>query len=179
MPFDLCFLVSDLERFGCRVPSTPPLCTSLLSRKLIKGSENHKLQTLVKFLKIEAGPAHRAESDARACLEVALHCFKLVGEKSTLRDLLAIQGKDLRWQNYSINALRTNPDLKGLVEALEKESIVEFVYLSGSMKGKTRRAKPMGIVRNPDGDYLAAICLVDNQKKRFYLNSIKDSMPVV
>ncbi len=177
-PFDLGFLSYDLERFGFSLPKTPPLCSSLISRKLIRGSENHKLQTLIKHLKIEAGPAHRAESDARACLEVALHCFRLMGEKTTLRDLIKVQGKDLAWKNYSISELKASANLKGVVEALENGQLVEFVYMSGSMKGKTRRAQPYGIVRNPDGDYLAALCLVDNQKKRFYLNAIRDSMAV-
>ncbi len=178
-PFDLGFLVWDLERFGFSLPTTPPLCSSLIARKVIKGSDNHKLQTLIKHLKIEAGPAHRAESDARACLEVALHCFRQIGEKATLKDLMKLQGKDLSWKNYSIQEFKADPHLKGLVEALEKDQNVEFVYLSGSMKGKTRKAVPYGIVRNPDGDYLSALCLVDNVKKRFYLKAIKDSMALV
>lgn len=176
-PFDLGFLAWDLERFGYALPKRTSLCSSLISRKLIKGTENHKLQTLVKHLKIDAGPAHRAESDARACLNVSLHCFSLLGENATLKDLLKIQSKDLSWFNYSMQQIRSNQHLKGLVESIEKDQNVEFVYLSGSIKGKTRKALPYGIVRNPDGDYLAALCLVDNQKKRFYLNSIRDSMP--
>ena len=174
-PFDLGFLVWDLEKQGLPLSKVPALCSSLISRKLIKGSENHKLQTLIQFLNIQAGPAHRAESDARACLQVALHCFRQLGEKATLRDLIAVQAKDLSWKKYSIQALM-NKDLNGIIDALEKQTQVEFVYMSGSMKGKTRRAIPLGIVRNPDGDYLAAHCLVDNQKKRFYLNAIRDSM---
>ncbi|MEY4615642.1 MAG: hypothetical protein RJB66_602 [Pseudomonadota bacterium] len=176
-PFDLGFLVWEMEKFGYSLPLTPPLCSSLISRKLIKGSDNHKLQTLIKHLKIEAGPAHRAESDARACLEVALHCFRLLGETANLRSILSVQGKDLSWKNYSINALKHNHDLRGLIEALEKDQDIEFVYLGGSRKGQTRKAHPQGIVRNPDGDYLAAHCLIENQKKRFYLKDIRDSMP--
>lgn len=175
-PFDLGFLVWQLEKYGIALPKTPPLCSSLISRKIIKGSDNHKLQTLVKHLKIEAGPAHRAESDARACLQVALHCFKMLGENATLREILRVQEKDLSWKRYSIADLRSNSDLRGLVDALENDKMVEFVYMSGSMKGKTRKAQPQGIVRNPDGDYLVAECSLDHQKKRFYLNSIRDSM---
>lgn len=175
-PFDLGFLVWDLERFGLTLPQAPALCSSLISRKVIKGSENHKLQTLIKFLKIDAGPAHRAESDARACLQVALHCFQQLGDATTLADLLKLQGKDLAWKNYSISAIKNNQNLNGLVDALSKGVDVEFVYMSGSIKGKTRRVRPYGIVRNPDGDYLMALCLVDNQKKRFYLNAIRDAM---
>lgn len=177
-PFDLGFLSWDLERFGYALPKTPALCTSLLSRKLIKGSDNHKLQTLIKFLKLESGPAHRAESDARACLQVALHCFNLLSPETNFQDLLKIQEKDLSWKNYSIKALQNDKNLRGLIDATINDQLVDFVYMSGSFKGKTRRAKPLGIVRNPDGDYLSAFCLVDNKKKRFYLNAIKDSLPV-
>jgi DNA polymerase-3 subunit epsilon len=178
-PFDLGFLTWDIERFGLKLPKSPAICSSLISRKLIKGSENHKLQTLIKHLNIQAGPAHRAESDARACLEVALHCFQKMGATATLGEILRVQGKDLAWRNYSILELKANVHLRGVIEALENEQYVEFVYMSGSMKGKTRKAKPYGIVRNPDGDYLAALCLVDQQKKRFYLNAIRDSLAVM
>lgn len=175
-PFDLGFIVWDFERCGFSLPPSPPLCSSLLSRKLITKSENHKLQTLIKFLNLESGPAHRAESDARACLDVALHCFRLLGEEATLQDILRVQAKDLSWHKYSIKELQANQDLRGLIEATLSRQKVEFIYASGSMKGKVRQAIPLGIVRNPDGDYLSAHCLVDNKKKRFYLNAIKDSV---
>lgn len=178
-PFDVGFLVVELEKYGLSLPSTMPLCSSLISRKVIKGTDNHKLQTLVKHLKINAGPAHRAESDARACLQVALHCFEMIGESATYQDLLKVQGKTLLWKNYSIRDLESNSDLKGLMEAIKKNQSVEFVYTSGSQKGKVRKAIPYGVVRNPDGDYLSALCLIDNKKKRFYLNAIKDAMPIL
>ncbi len=177
-PFDLGFLVADLETYGLPLSKTPPLCSSLISRKVIKGTENHKLQTLVKHLKIDAGPAHRAESDARACLQVALHCFQLIGENATFQDLLDVQGKDLSWQNYSIQSLKSNLHLRGVLEAVKKGQEIEFIYTSGSLKGKTRKAFPYGIIRGPDGDYLSALCLIENKKKRFYLNAIKDSMAI-
>jgi DNA polymerase-3 subunit epsilon len=175
-PFDLGFLVPEFERFGISLPKTPPLCSSLISRKIIKGTDNHKLQTLVKHFKIEAGPAHRAESDARACLQVALHCFDMIGDQATFQDLLKVQGKDLSWKNYSLQDLHSNYNLKGLLEAIKKDQSVEFIYMSGSMKGRTRKAIPYGVVRSPDGDYLSALCLIDNKRKRFYLNAIRDSM---
>lgn len=178
-PFDLGFLVVELEQYGFTLPTAMPLCSSLISRKVIKGSDNHKLQTLVKYLKINAGPAHRAESDARACLQVALRCFEIIGESASYQDLLKVQGKNLQWKNYSIRDLEFNSDLKGLMDAIKNNQSVEFVYMSGSQKGKVRKAIPHGIVRNPDGDYLSALCLIDNKKKRFYLNAIKDAMPIL
>lgn len=174
-PFDMGFLVRDLERFRLSLPEAPALCSSLLARKLIKGTENHKLQTLVQALKIEGGPAHRADSDARSCIQVALHCFQQLGPSVSLGEILKVQEKNLAWRNYSIEDLRVNKDWRGLVEALEKDQLVEFVYTSGSMKGKTREAIPLGLVRNPDGDYFMGICKIENKRKRFYLNSIRDS----
>lgn len=178
-PFDLGFLVLDLERYGFSLPPALPLCSSLISRKVIKGTDNHKLQTLVKHFKIDAGPAHRAESDARACLHVALHCFEVIGPNATYQDLLKVQGKSLLWKDYSIQDLESNSNLKGLIEAIKKNETVEFVYTNGTQKGKVRKAIPYGIVRNPDGDYLSALCLIDNKKKRFYLNAIKDAMSIL
>lgn len=171
-PFDLGFLTLEYERHHLPLPMEPALCTSLLSRKLIHGVENHKLQTLVQFLSIEGGQAHRAYDDARSCLMVALECFKKLGPAATLKTALECQEKKIHWHNYSLNSLR-DEKFKNLIQAIEKKRDVDMIYQGGSQKG-TRRLRPIGIVRNPDGDYLQAFCPQDNIAKRFYLSRIGD-----
>lgn len=179
-PFDLAFVAIDFETNNLPLPTGPALCSSLLSRKLIHGTENHKLQTLVKHLKIDGGAAHRALDDARSCLYVALECFKRLGEQATLEQILKSQEKKLLWENYSLIKW-AHPFIGVLIEGALKKQKVQIVYEKGG--GKTddpREVIPVGIVRNPDGDYLQAFCLRDQVNKRFYLAKIKsaESLPL-
>ncbi|MDZ4660112.1 MAG: 3'-5' exonuclease [Pseudomonadota bacterium] len=178
-PFDLGFLSVEFERFHQALPSEPVLCTSLISRKVITDSENHKLQTLIKHLGLMQGQAHRALDDTKACLELALHCLNKFGEEKTLAQILELQEKSLYWKNYSIQSLLRNDITKTLVNAIEKKIKVDIIYQGGSLKG-TRTIWPKGIVRNPDGDYLAALDDGDvgGLVKRFYLGKIKEACSI-
>lgn len=172
-PFDMGFIAYDFERYGLQLPSTPVFCTSLLSRGLIHGTENHKLQTLVKHLGIDGGSAHRAADDANACLQVGLKCLSLMGECS-IQKVLEQQIKKLEWAYYSLHFPQSLA-CQTIRDAILKKSKVEIIYDKGSKAGKLRPIEPHGIVRNPDGDYLQATCLLDHQKKRFYLQHLKEA----
>ncbi|MBX3039154.1 MAG: 3'-5' exonuclease [Bdellovibrionaceae bacterium] len=169
-PFDLGFVTIDLEANGVALPEEPALCTSLLSRKLIHGTPNHKLQTLVQHLGIDGGSAHRALDDARSCLQVGLKCFETLGPEATLEQILKTQEKRLFWKDYQILKGAT-PLIKTISEAIREKAVFHFVYDKGH---DFRGAKPMGIVRNPDGDFMQALCMKDGIAKRFYLSKIKD-----
>ncbi len=172
-PFDMGFISFEFERHGFPLPSTPVFCTSLLSRKLIHGTENHKLQTLVKHLGIDGGSAHRATDDANACLQLGLKCLGLLNNYS-IQKVQELQGKKIEWAYYSL-AFQQSMAAQVIREALLKKKNVEIIYEKGSKSGKLRPIQPLGIVRNPDGDYIAAICLLDHQKKRFYLQHLKEA----
>ncbi|WP_413586402.1 exonuclease domain-containing protein [Bdellovibrio sp. HCB274] len=172
-PFDLGFLTIDFEKAGLPLPTEPALCTSLLSRKWIHGVENHKLQTLIKHLNIDGGQAHRAYDDAKACLYVGLECFKKMGEEATLAKAIKSQGKQLWWKDYAMHSVN-DASLKTMIESIHTKKDLDLVYDGGSAKGETRRVSPIGIVRNPDGDYLMALCQRENTNKRYYLSRIKD-----
>lgn len=172
-PFDMGFMAAEFEKYILSLPSEPALCTSLLSRKLIHGVENHKLQTLVKHLNIDGGQAHRAYDDAKACLQVGLSCFAKMAKDVTLAQAIKSQGKNLWWKDYSVQALN-QAKFKTLIQAIHLKKDVDMVYQGGSEKGATRRLTPIGIVRNPDGDFLQAFCHKDKMPKRYYLNRIAD-----
>jgi len=177
-PFDMGFMAVEFEKLKKPLPTEPVLCTSLLARRLIPESVNHKLQTLIKHLKITAGAAHRAQTDAEACLQVALECFRRASEKNSspvsIRTLQSLMGKALPWSAYSLFQER-NPTVQLVIEALQEVRDLDIVYEGGSIRGSTRRITPIGIVRNPDGDYVMAICHLDRAQKRFYLSKIKDA----
>lgn len=173
-PFDMGFVAADVGKHKAELPMNPALCTSLLSRQLISGVENHKLQTLVKFLKIDGGAAHRALDDARSCLYVALECFKRLGENAPLAQLYQAQGKKLEWPEYLVYGTK-DVTIDAIVAAVSTKSRIQFIYDKGT---EPRQAEPMGLVRSPDGDFMQAKCLRDNTAKRFYLAKMKQAAVV-
>ena len=173
-PFDMGFIAYDIERFGLAMPTGPVFCSSLLSRKYIHGVENHKLQTLVKHLQIEGGSAHRAADDAYACLQVALKTLEKLEPNASIQSVLQAQEKKLEWPYYSLK-FPTQLALQTVVRALQARKDLNILYEKGSKSKQLRPVRPLGIVRNPDGDYLAAICLLDHQKKRFYLQHLSEA----
>lgn len=174
-PFDVGFVAVEFERYGLKLPTRPVLCTSLLARKWIPESVNHKLQTLVRYLKIEGGAAHRAYDDAFACLQVGFECLRraeAAGTEMTFQRIYKSQGKAVEWDNFR---LLTNSDekLSETARAVLEGKDLEIQYSGGSLRGQSRRITPKGIVRNPDGDYISAICHVDRAQKRFYFSKIE------
>jgi len=178
-PFDLGFLAYEFERAGLKLPQKPALCSSLLSRRLFSEPENHRLQTLIEFFKLPQGTAHRAGDDAEACLQVALRCFAKLGDVD-LAEITRQQGVELWWSRFSISELRNSDLYNPVVEAIENESEIEFVYQSGSKPGQPRKAKPGGLVRSLDGDFFVATeAGSDSHRKRFYLNKLASSRRII
>lgn len=172
-PFDLGFLAPSIEEKGLALHKDPVLCSSLLSRKAIPDSPNHRLQTLIPHLGLHKGAAHRALDDAIACAELTWKCFERAGLK-TLEDATDLQGGPLYWEEYSLKTLEEMPELQALFEALREHKKIIMKYGSGSQPGKEREVRPVGLVRNPNGDFLAAF---DGgaYPKRYYLHKIMDT----
>ncbi len=173
-PFDLGFLAPEIENVDLNLSEMPVICSSLLSRKVIPTSPNHRLQTLIKYLKLEQGTAHRAGDDARACLEVAIECMNRMGPMTPLGEVLNKQGGKLTWQRFSKGGLTVEPKWERLIRALEAGEDVEMIYMGGSKPGTSRTVKPEGLVRSLNGDFLVANDGKTEFPKRFYLEKIKD-----
>ena len=170
-PFDLGFLSVAMEDHGLTLPSLPVICSSRLSRNVIKDVPNHRLQTLVTSLGLHKGQAHRAHDDAQACLELALLCFKKSNAQS-LDEVFKLQDGALYWKSYSMDDLaNSSQNFLILIEAIKHKRDVKLTYKSGNVPGRERDIKPLGLVRNPDGDFLVAL---DDSPipKRFYLNKV-------
>lgn len=171
-PFDLGFVAFEFERLRLRLPSNPVFCTSLLSRKLFPESENHRLQTLIKYFGLTAGQAHRALDDAKACLEVGLKCFQRAGERALLEEIARHQETPLTWLHFSCDQLRSHIVFRTIVEAVEKNQPLQIVYNGGSRPGEARTVQPHGLVRTPNGDFLVALEEDADFPKRFFLDKI-------
>lgn len=171
-PFDMGFLMVEFEKAGFKAPSKPCFCTSLLARKMIPEAHNHRLKTLVDYLRIPLKQAHRALDDAEACLGVALKCFDRAGF-APIDQLLALQGGGLEWSRYSLQALEEQEALKNAIHAIRSgQQSIQLTYASGSRPGQPREVKPIGLVRNPEGDFLVAIESGDTKPKRYFLTDI-------
>lgn len=155
-PFDLGFLAIEFEKTRLPLPPLPAFCTSLLSRNINADVRNHRLATLAAHFGIPAGSAHRALDDARTCLGVALKYFEKLGPEAKISDIQTVQSVPLPWERFSIDALTEREHFRALVRAVRDKREVHMTYESGSRPGESRKVFPMGLVRNPDGDFLVA-----------------------
>lgn len=171
-PFDLGFLALEFEKVGLPLPQEPVLCSSLLSRKVIHETPNHKMQTLVKVLGLDGGEAHRALDDTKACLQLTLKCLERIGVDKTFQDVLNTQKTLLFWKQFSINELKQRPGFENLIHATEGRSSVQICYEGGSRKGEYREVIPCGLVRTPKGDFLVANDKKNTPAKRYFLDKI-------
>ncbi len=172
-PFDLGFMTVEFEKNYLPLPEGPVLCTSLLARQLIKESPDHRLQTLVKMLHLPQGVIHRALDDAKACLQVGLECLSRLGEGVSLEEAIKKMNKPIEWNRYRLLS-HNQEKYRMIIDALYQRSNLDIIYQAGTAKGKRRRVTPVGLVRNPDGDYVVAVCHLDQTQKRFYLDKISD-----
>ena len=74
--FDLRFLNAELERIGSPPLGNKAIDTLRFSRWTFPENERWTLQSLAKQLGIEVRNAHRAEDDARVCMEIFRGCIE-------------------------------------------------------------------------------------------------------
>jgi DNA polymerase III subunit epsilon len=155
-PFDLGFLAWEFEKARLGLPTKTVFCTSLISRNMNFNVGNHRLATLAQHFGIEAGAAHRALDDAKTCLGVAMKYFEKLGPEAKLSDIQGIQNVLLPWERFSIEQLMERDALRTLVRALRDRREAFITYEAGSRPGQSRKVFPLGLVRNPEGDFLVA-----------------------
>ncbi len=168
-PFDLGFIGYEFEKKNLMLPTTPALCSSLLSRKIFPESKNHKLSTLIEFFNLEKGTAHRALYDSQSCLAVLLKCIEKFGPEKSFEQFLKEQEIRLNWKDFSLYALQDTSVGNTVVSAILAGKEIDLSYRNAN---DHRSLKPIGVVRNPDGDYIVAMEPPDTQPKRFYFTRI-------
>jgi DNA polymerase-3 subunit epsilon len=90
--FDINFMNEELARLGKPSLGNRVIDTLLFAREVFPGLPNYKLQTLATKFGITAIDAHRAEDDARVCMELFLVCVNALREK--MPAAAAVQGSD-------------------------------------------------------------------------------------
>lgn len=76
--FDLKFINTALLRCGYKALLNQVEDTVKISRSAFPDLGSHKLQFLAQHFNINPGNAHRAQDDARVCMELLLICFRQV-----------------------------------------------------------------------------------------------------
>lgn len=95
-PFDAEFIKANILKFETSSPKGLILDTCAIARKVIQGSPNYKLGTLVSFLNIPAdGAFHRAEADSRFCgrlFQIMLERVFRAGDPVVIENLINLSG---------------------------------------------------------------------------------------
>lgn len=90
--FDRSVLKHCLRHYRIAFPQPQFVCTVRLARAAFPGLDNHRLDTVCRSLKVEL-QHHRADSDAHACAQIALHAL---GQKKVRLEDGALRGTDWR-----------------------------------------------------------------------------------
>ena len=77
-PFDLGFVNNELKLAGMKPLENQTADTLTLSRAMLPNLDKYNLQFLAKYFEINVVNAHRAEDDARVCMELFLKLLEMV-----------------------------------------------------------------------------------------------------
>ena len=177
-PFDLGFVAAAIEELGLSHKTNLVFCSSLMSRKILVESPNHRLQTLIKYLGLEQGAAHRALDDAKACLGVLLYCFKRL-KTDDFSEAFKHQDGPLEWGRFHFSKMEKLEVFSEISKAIRQGYALDLVYRGGSKPGKAREVQPIGVVRSLDGDYLVAEDAEKGRSQRYLFEMIESVTPKI
>lgn len=81
-PFDISFINEELSRLGKPALQNKVIDTRIFAKEMFPGLPKYALQDLATRFGIKALDAHRAEDDARVCLELFMICFDALKAKN-------------------------------------------------------------------------------------------------
>lgn len=97
-PFDISFINSELKRCKIGKLSNKVIDTVIFTREVFPRLASYKLQELAKTFKIVAFEAHRAEDDARVCMELFTHVAKHFLENN--KEMIPYWEKQFKVEDY-------------------------------------------------------------------------------
>ncbi len=120
-PFDVNFINAELSRIGKPSLTNKVVDTRIFAREMFPGLPKYALQDLAQRFGITAKEAHRAEDDARVCMELFLVCYREL-EKRFGSGLTGSPAQQIGDQASSAQAAPTTPtDLFSEEEDYEEE----------------------------------------------------------
>ncbi len=168
--FDIGFIVFAMHQQKIELHKAKVFCSCKLSRKYVKGSENHKLSSLCKHFEIPLKNHHRALDDTIACLRVFAKTLDEVKSNRQLKE-----GEILNIRDFTRANIAEAPEIiQQLQKKIANQEVIDIKYKGGSYKGKFRPIKPVALLPMPAGDVLYAHCLLTDIYKSFAIKKIQD-----
>lgn len=168
--FDIGFIVFAMHQLKMELHKAKVYCSCKLSRKYVKGSENHKLSSLCKHFDIPLENHHRALDDTVACLRVFAKTLDEVKSNRQLKE-----GEILNIQDFRKANIAEAPEtIQKLQQHIAKQEVIDIKYKGGTYKGKFRPIKPVALLPMPAGDVLYAHCLLTDIYKSFAIKKIQE-----
>ncbi len=166
-PFDVIFLIHELQLLNLPAPRMPVLDTLVLARRLIR-QPSYSLAALACTFHLPM-PQHRAMSDVmalRALFEYLVPYLAAQGI-TTLEETLRFQRGLLPNQPDPVP-----PPL--IDQALREGRRLRIVYRSRTTQGPTERLiQPLEVTQEPKGLFLRAYCYLRNDLRSFIVNRIE------
>lgn len=172
--FDLAFLQVALAKAGQSLPPNPVIDTLSLARKLLPGSLNYKLKTLVEYIGAEPGVYHRAEADSFHVRSLLLKILAELPADTTLKEL----GKVAELLCFLDPASLAPGQFTGKCEAALssiEQAIKNGLDLRMAYHGHrrtTRQVTPVALLFSNGIYYLNAFCHLAQNERTFRLDRI-------
>ncbi|WP_408097081.1 PolC-type DNA polymerase III [Peredibacter sp. HCB2-198] len=171
--FDLGYLIKASHDFQIEFPPLDIYDSCRYARAIYKNQPNSpanfKLSTLSQYVGFEL-QHHVAIEDTYACLKIMAHVAKeMVDHKVAMEKSFVF-----RLSNFDKNdCFNFSTRLKGLTDMVQSKVLVELDYRGGSVNGRIRPVRPIGLMPLPQGPVLFAECLLTGMNKSFLLKKIK------
>lgn len=171
--FDLGYLIKASHDFQIEFPPLDIFDSCRYARATYKNQPNSpanfKLSTLSQYVGFDL-QHHVAIEDTYACLKIMAHVAKeIIDHKIAMEKSFVF-----RLSNFDKNdCFNFSTRLKGLTEMVQSKVLVELDYRGGSVNGRIRPVRPIGLMPLPQGPVLFAECLLTGMNKSFLLKKIK------
>jgi DNA polymerase-3 subunit epsilon len=174
--FDAAAISMELARHCMEAPELIVLDTLGLARRLLPGPSDHRLATLVSWLGLFTGCAHRALPDAAAAREVFRAAVRGIEgwEDMPLHRLVKLTGAH-RFGRYRLEEVELPPGLEAIREALRGEVPVKIIYSGGTRGLAPRTISPRCLYVRRGVAYLEAWCHQSGKVKRYRVDRIIDA----
>jgi len=176
-PFDLSFVVSELERFSLPLWNNPVLDTVDISRKAIPGQKSYSLLALSQSLKLADSQLHRAHADADLVRQLFLKSLSLFQSVDSLESLNGVADV-MTFEEMRPRPVSLSPEKTLLGEAIARGGRVEIHYARPDSAVTVRIIQPKWLHSRRSSTYLTAFCEMAQDERTFRLDRILEMKAV-
>lgn len=172
--FDLGYLIKASHDFLLEFPVVSIYDSCRFARAIYKNREkrpeNFKLSTLCDFFAIPLRH-HVAIEDTFACIKIFARSIlpEIDGQQMLERSFVFRLSHFKKTDCFNFSAR-----LEGLKLLVQQKELLTLDYRGGSIVGKIRPVRPIGLMPLPQGAVLFAECLISGMNKSFLLKKIKN-----